>query len=388
MNDFAWRRVVSYYARPATFSTGGVNTSRQQWMAAFAALGIPVVVVSARNGFDTKLVSIDGLSFESIPHIGRGRMTMIPLTLFKTLRKNDLVYLHEGWTASNLVASWVCRLRAIDYVVIPHGVYSPGITVLLRGLRVRRAVEAIVLRHALAVHLFFDSEKPELEMLEPAATAVVSVTGLDVPDQRWDPSGSEKYIAWIGRYDIHHKGIDNLFAAVKSIAPESRPLLKMHGPDHLGDKERVARLIDELGLSRWVKLGGELSPKDASEFLRRSQGFVHVPRWEAFGRTIVEALALGCPVVLGSGAHIAGTLEKAGAARIVIGTDPNSIADGLLALAGGGVHTGVAGRTWVEEELSWTARATDAASQLTAVRLSRAPIRQRTPWATQVPKRK
>lgn len=368
MSNFPWSRIVSYYARPASFSTGGVNTSRQQWMASFSAQDVPVLVLSARNGFDSELVSGERLSFRSIPHVGKGRMTMIPVTLFGALEKDDLVYLHEGWTLSNLVASWICRIRRIDYVVIPHGVYSPGITVLLRALPVRRIIEATVLKHALAVHLFFDSEKPELALLSPAATPVVSVTGLDVPNDRWDPAGANKYIAWVGRYDVHHKGIDNLFTALQSIPAESRPFLRMHGPDHLGDKARVAELIVELGLSSWVELGGELTPAETREFMRLSQGFIHVPRWEAFGRTIVEALSIGCPVVLGSEAHIATVLGRDGAALIVVGSEPTSIAEGLLELWNGRVTTSQAGRDWVQRELSWASRATDTLEQLASLR--------------------
>jgi glycosyltransferase involved in cell wall biosynthesis len=209
-------------------------------------------------------------------------------------------------------------------------------------------------------------------MLSPRATPVVSVTGLDVPKQTWEPSLSDEYIAWIGRYDIHHKGIDYLLAAVKLLEPNERPRIKMRGPDHLGDKVQVEKQIHDLGLEEWVELGGELSPDEAREFLRHSQGFVHVPRWEAFGRTIVEALSLGCPVLLGAEAHIAGILGPAGAARIVTGAEPSSIASGLVELARGAVETGPAGRVWVTQELSWASRAGDLSSQLAAIKITSA----------------
>lgn len=364
MNDVRWNRVVSYYARPQSFSTGGVNTSRQQWMAAISKQDVDVLVLSAEGGFDRILVEAPRLSFATLKHWGRGRMTMVPRGLGRHIRRGDLVYLHEGWTLSNMVAATVCRFRSIDYVVFPHGVYSPGITENLRLLAVRAFLEDKVLKRALAVHLFFDSEVAEAAAVSPTARTVVSVTGLDLPDATWDGGIADRYVAWVGRYDIHHKGIDTLLDAIEQMAPDERPRLRMHGPDHLGDKARVQQLVDAKKLSDWVDVGGELNPAEVREFLLGSIGFIHVPRWEAFGRTIVEALSVGCPVVLASAAHISAQLGSSSAATIIDGESPSAIAEALADLWNGRLETGPAGRDWVATELSWNARARHLLDQL------------------------
>ena len=358
------RRIVSYYARPASFSTGGVNTSRQQWMRAFASEGFNVEIISAQGGFEEQLVQGERITFRSIPHVGRGRMTMIPVGLSALLRSDDLLYLHEGWTASNFAAAIVCRRRKIDYVVIPHGVYSPSIVSSLRLSRLRRALESRVLKHARAVHLFFDSEIPELAAVSVTATPVVAVTGLDMAEGTWDPDVGAPYLAWIGRYDIKHKGIDLLFEAMLAVPPENRPTVRMHGPDHLGDKARVEQLVKSMGLGRWVTVGGELTRSEVAPFFSRSRGFVHVPRWEAFGRTIVEAMSVGSPVVLSDHAHIARELRSARAARIVSGDDTSQIAAALQELWRGEINTGPDGREWVLSTLSWPATARNLLDQL------------------------
>lgn len=348
-------RILSYYARPESFSTGGVNTSRQQWMKALAQQGYNVEILSALGGFDEELVQDERITFRSIAHFGRGRMTMVPLGLGRLLKRGDLVYLHEGWTLSNLVAAWTCRARRVDYIVMPHGVYSPSIVSALRLVRIRRTLESKILAHARAVHLFFDSERSELEAVSPSARAVIAVTGLDLPDLRWQPNADEPYVAWIGRYDIEHKGIDLLLEALASLPEGERPSLRMHGPDHRGDQARVEELVRRWDLAKWVTVGRELSRPEVLPFLASSQGLIHVPRWEAFGRTIVEALSLGCPIAVSDSAHISTELLAARAARIVEGANVSSIAEGLQELHKGQVGTGEAGRNWVANTLSWPA---------------------------------
>jgi len=72
--------------------------------------------------------------------------------------------------------------------------------------------------------------------------------------------------------------------------------------------------------------------------------------------------------VLGSEAHIATVLGRDGAARIVVGSEPTSIADGLVELWNRQVTTSETGREWVQRELSWASRATDTLDQLASLR--------------------
>src|SRR5690606_21620187 len=146
----------------------------------------------------------------------------------------------------------ICRLRSIPYVVIPHGVYDSALVKDLRLLAVRRRLERFVLEKALAVHLFFEGESGDLREVAPGATPVFAATGLDIPSEQWDSENHDAYFAWLARFDIRHKGIDILLQAIAEIPVERRPQLRMHGPDHRGDKARTRALVSELGLAEWV----------------------------------------------------------------------------------------------------------------------------------------
>lgn len=321
-------------------------------MRAIASSGLPVTIIDAENGFTTQLVSGENLLFATLPHYGRGRMTMVPRGLGKILRSGDLVFLHEGWTVSNLVAAAICKIKQLPYVVLPHGVYDPQLVRDLRGGWVRRRLERWVLEQGLAVHLFFDQEIAHVKAIAPEAVTLTSMTGLDMPTRRWAESPHEDYFAWLARYDIHHKGIDVLMMAIANTPAHMRPRLIMHGPDHRGDRQRTRELVAQLGLDGVVDVRDEIAPVDAQEFMLRSSGFVHIPRWEAFGRTIVESISLGVPTVLSRGAHIAQQLTESGAS-ILVEEDGINLVESLTRAKIDADSLSELAVRWSEDNLSW-----------------------------------
>lgn len=352
-------RIVSYYARQASAKHGGVNMSRQRWMAELAKAGFNVDIVTAKGGYSDQLAHGPRLQHVQLPHYGRGRMSYLPRSFGSLISPGDLLYLHEGWTPSNIAAAWHCKRHGIPYIVLPHGVYEPRIVETLKSAPGRHQLERWVLENARAVHLFFHEEAEDLRKLAPGARPVVAMTGMDIPRQQWQPSDEQSYIAWLGRYDVLHKGIDTLFEALAMIPELQRPRIEMRGPDYFGGKEETSSLARRYDIQDSVTVGPDLPSEEVLPFLLGSRAFVHVPRWEAYGRTIVESLALGVPVLLGDGARIAGTLNLAGAAKVVSSHDPASIAEGLAGQIP--PELGSRGREWAVTHASWDS----AISQLT-----------------------
>jgi glycosyltransferase involved in cell wall biosynthesis len=334
-----------------------VNASQQDWMHAFAQLAVPVLIVHAKGGYSSHLVEESGLEFFDLPHWGAARMTLIPRGLARVIREGDLVYLHEGWTLSNVVAALICRLKRIPYIIMPHGVYEPKIVDGLRLKGARLIAERMVARNALAVHVFFPEEEIDIRHLLGAVRTFAVATGYDVPvlERKQDGPG-RPYLAWLGRYDIEHKGIDRLLLALSTVPEERRPMVVMHGPDHRGDRVRTLAMVRSYGLEHSVTVAEELAPEEARRFLRDAAAFVHFARWEAFGRTIVEALAQEAPVLLASDARIAQYLGSAGVATIFDASQPREVGRVLEEAARTPSMMRPAGRTWIEENLSWESR--------------------------------
>lgn len=359
-------RIASYYARPAGYSTGGVNRSRQEWMSAFAGAGNVVSVINAEKGYKKRLVCDESISFLELPHIGRARATMIPVGFRRQARSFDLMYLHEGWTASNIIAAISLKFAGVPYVIMPHGVYESSIVKTLKRAPGRRRGERWLLENALAVHVFFDSEVAHVQQIAPKSQFIVAPTSISPSKEVW--VGGGEYLAWAGRFDIWHKGIDLLLQAMKLIPESHRPNIRMIGPDHNGDKQRVVAEVKSLNLSAWVSVEHELEGDALNMFMARSKGFVHVPRWECLGRTIVDALMAGSPLLVSDQAHIAEPIRLAGAG-LVCEESPEAIAHGLERLwAGDGLQYSEIGKSWARQYFSKSLSTAKWEEQLEALR--------------------
>lgn len=343
-------RIGHYYPWAAAARTG-VTHSIAEWSAALTAGGHHVSVLHAGKPRPEGERFSEEVTLSRVPHFGRRPRTQVSLRLGRALEDADLLVLHEGWGLDNLVASRVAMRLEVPYVVVPHGVYEPVWMEMLKPPRgPRRALEAAVLRRALAVHVFFESESPLVRALAPGARCIVAPTGFEVPDERWQGGGD--YIAWLGRYSVAHKGLDLLLDAVGELPARMRPRLRLHGSDYRGGLGQLRRRVERLGIGDSVELNGPIWGEEKSAFLRQCAGYVHPSRWECHATALLECLALGIPCLVSSQIHIAGPLRERNAA-LISDLEPDRLGPALTQLSEQEPELGLRGRAYVESELSW-----------------------------------
>lgn len=344
-------RILHYYPR-ATVGDGGPSIAVRGWVAGLREAGASVSIA-----YDAATRADDPADV-AVGHRGSGRRR-VPVGLRDVLPPFDLLVLHSGWVAHNVVAARAARRAGTPYVVTPHGAYAPE--VLRRGRRWTKrvwwtALERPLLRRAAAVHVFFAEEAVALREAGYDGEVVVSPNGVSVPEApRWD-GGSGGYVLWLGRFDVHNKGLDLLVDAVRRIEPGRRPLLRLHGPDWRGGRAAVERLVHDAGVSSHVVIGDPVYGDAKWDALRRARCFVYPSRWEAFGLAAAEAAALGVPVIGTATGPFLRRMSEQGCA-VAVPPDARALADALLSDAASLGDMGGRAEALMKSDYTWDAAA-------------------------------
>jgi len=136
----------------------------------------------------------------------------------------------------------------------------------------------------------------------------------------------------------YQKGLDVLIRAWPSIRAEMPTARLLIGGRQGNESALLERLIDEQGPDGGRERGADggielIGPRDdVPDLLCAADAFVVPSRWEGLGSILVEAMALGAPVVATSVGPIP---DLAGSwARLVPADDPSALADAVVATTG------------------------------------------------------
>ena len=321
-------KIIQYHRRAAS-GDGGITNSIRELSMAMARAGADVTILADDDG---PPVELPGVEMRQVHHRVAGELAF-PLGVRSAIADADVVVLNSAWTSQNAMVGRVAERAGIRYVLAPRGAYDPAIRSRRRALKgVWWLVpERHLVRHADAMHVFFESERSHLAPIGFDGRVIVAPNGVRVPEGlRWSRQGN--HLLYLGRFDPEHKGLDLLLRGLAQTGADEVPSLRMHGSDWAGGKAQLGQLVSELGLDDRVVIGGHLSGDAKWEAIAGARGFVYPSRWEAFGNSAAEAAALGVPTLVTPyplGRHLA----ERGAA-IMAAPTPEALADGLRALVG------------------------------------------------------
>lgn len=132
--------------------------------------------------------------------------------------------------------------------------------------------------------------------------------------ERWGIPAGAFVVGFVGRMR-HYKGLDHLLRAVARL-PTARLLLVGDGPLRRG----LQRLSRSLGVSGRVTFAGEVSDEDLPSCYRSADLFVlpSTSRAEAFGTSLLEAMATGLPVISTEVASGTSWVNESGTTGLVV----------------------------------------------------------------------
>jgi glycosyltransferase involved in cell wall biosynthesis len=271
----------------------------------------------------------------------------------------DLLHFHSVFLSENLkIASF-----GGPYVITPNGGYDE--LVLSGRNRIFKAIwlrlwERPYLRKARLIQAVSRPESRSLQELDLGTPVIYVANGIDdaVLQRPAPPPSTMSDFVFLGRLATDQKGLDLLMRGyAEALGRRSDlPRLVLAGPDFRGGLAQLTAMAKALSIFDRVHFTGTLQGEDKWRALSQARLFVHTSRWEGMPFALLEAMALGRPVLVTPGTNLADSVANA-KAGLVAECDTAAIADALCAFAACPCETidamGESARSLVKAEFSW-----------------------------------
>lgn len=268
------------------------------------------------------------------------------------------------------------RRANIPYIVAPHDPYHPEIFRRRRFLKTLywHLFESKLLRESAGVQVLDKRHTHWLTRLGIARPVIECQNGFSPDDLSAIPqpvfeNHPETRMLFLGRLDIHNKGLDLLIEAFGGVAKEHpQAKLTIKGPDW-GDRRRIEHLIALAGLQSTITLEGPTYDIRAPILIAGYDVFCLPSRFEGFGLSALEAMLAGRVLLVTDIAGIAPHV-RASDCGVVVDANADSVRQGLLELLQRRDHwreMGLRGRQYAIDKMGWKDVATHVAGEYKAL---------------------
>ena len=292
---------------------------------------------------------------------GPWRLSLDPklIAAIEAAPRPTMFHLHGGLLPELARAARTIRKAGHAYTFTPHGAYHPRALAKRRWLK--RLVLALFDRRLLAgaqrVQALSDHEVTDVARQVPRARIVVVPSGQD-PLVRRGPRRSwtaEPVFGFLGRLDAHTKGLDVLLDAFARYATDRPGTLRIIGDGP--DRAALEAHAERAGIAERVEFLGARFGREKLEVLSACDAFVHPSRHEGLPGAVLEAAALGLPLVVTAGTGLTAAVLRHRAGLALPDTAVGPVTDALVVIASASAETrrawSVGARTLVREDFAW-----------------------------------
>jgi len=249
--------------------------------------------------------------------------------LYQNAGRFDGIVMNGIWTFPGVAARFAARHARRPYGVFVHGALDPWFNRVYPFKHIKKCVywpvQHAVLRDAQAVFFTTEAERDlAITSFKPSQwNSVVVPYGINDPEnggrdpaaqieafhQQFPKLRGRRFLLFMAR--IHEKkGCDLLIEAFAKVAPSVPDVdLVIAGPDQVGLQARLQRQADTLGIAERIYWPGMIAGDLKWGALRASEAFILPSHQENFGIAVVEALAVGRPVLISNQVNICQEIE-------------------------------------------------------------------------------
>lgn len=296
--------------------------------------GIPVVLKNLVeeqnniNGVESRVLSLS----ETTNNINSAYFDILNKMTFKNYVANfnpSVVILHSFfYIAYNNVVNVLTKMN-IPYFIEPHG--SFGTEAMNKSYLKKRIANNIIFRKQIkcAKGFIFLNESEKAASVYKTQNDIVIPNGIIVRNFKKNiVEYKNPIIYFIGRYDIHHKGLDYLISALEILEAKKKTYKIFFWGS--GDEKSInflkGKICNFKNIS--VDISGPLFGIEKDEVLENRGLMVLTSRYEGFPMTVLEAWNYGNPCLVTPGTNVSNEVRDNGLGWCVK-LDAQSIADGI-----------------------------------------------------------
>jgi glycosyltransferase involved in cell wall biosynthesis len=262
---------------------------------------------------------------------------LLALWLLRSAGKYDVVHVHSYHTPVALLGAVAAWLHRVPFVVTPH-YHGTGHTKARQRLhRPYRRAGTWMVRHAALVLCNSEAERTLVtrDFGSDLATRVV-LPGIDdavASTGEPAPSTANKVVLAGGRLE-QYKQVDRVVEAIAHLPASFRLVVFGEGPD----LDRIVGTTAACGVANRVDIAGRMPDDALKGAFRTAAVFVSLSRQEAFGLTVLEAAAVGTPVVcsdIPAYREVSGLLPPGAITLLDVDVGPAAVATAIAAAAAG-----------------------------------------------------
>lgn len=330
------------------------------------AQGHNVVVAGAARGFEGSLPRvIDGVPvalFRArtlIPGVGFAGLAAPGLQRhLRTLAAGaDIVHIHAARDLVTLPAAAWARRHGLPYVLQTHGMIDPSSNPLAGPL------DAVLTRPVLraAKYVFYLTEHERHDLIRVAGHTLrlrELANGVPIPTQSPAEAGTFE-VLYLARLAPRKRPDAFVKMALRVARQFPKITFRLVGPDE-GRAAETMRLIGAADGAIDIRWEGPIAPEAVAERMSRARIYVLPAVDEPYPMSVLEAMALGIPVVITDSCGLASIVRESGCGTVV-DDSIEQLADAVAAILAdpeAADAMGRAGRSLTTESLGMAAVAT------------------------------
>ncbi len=240
--------------------------------------------------------------------------------LIKNKNKIDLVHFHMIWFYEKNIIAKSLKKEGIPFIITTHGTYSTDHAYTGKRLLAKWLYELEYLKMAEEIHILTREEGRGLQKYGYNGKSFVAYNGIDkdeipkkVSENYYKKEiGEDKIIfSWVGvlRKD---KNLEELIRAIGYLEENTKKQIKLViiGPDYKNNAKKYKKLAKSLNCEENIVFKGPLFKQEKYDAIKSSDVYIMPSISEGFSMAILDAMALGKPMVLTSGCNMNYISEK------------------------------------------------------------------------------